>query len=598
MRPRFAALLVCASVALLLGAAAVPARAADPPRLRVQGGAQPAIVDEDGRQVLLRGVNVNQLGDYFQYDPAQPTVFPLTAEDFEGIRRLGFNSVRLVLNWSAFQPQRGAFDAGYLARVRAAVASARSRGLYVVLDMHQDAWGKFIASRPGETCAPGFGPAVGWDGAPGWATLTDGLSNCRAADTRELSPSVAQAFQSFYADRDEIQSELIRTWARLAAAFARDPAIAGYDLFNEPHPGFLVGPDQSAALGRYYARAIEAIRAAERGAGGFAHIAFFEPSVVWSGFGADAVPPPGFTPDTQISFAPHLYAESITVDQRAGISSVSIEQGFEYAERAAATYGAPLWSGEWGWFGTPQADLPKLERYAREEDRRRVGGAWWVWRQACGDPHLAGAPSLSGSLNRYACPGDRPLGLNEAFARVLTRAYPRHAPGRLVGLTSDPRSERFAVRGSARDGGSSCRLEVWVPDRGRGEPALAGTGVSDLAVKRVEGGWLATACARGDYELRGEPGAASAAAARRCTSRRVIRLRIRTPRGFRLRGARVRVSGVRPRRVRVRGRRVVLDLRGSAAGRVVVRIDARSRGGRRYAERRAFRTCARRARRG
>ena len=595
MSPR--ALLTATLALAALTGAAPAAHAQAPPRLKVERTPAPgAFVDDAGRQVLLRGVNVNQLGDYYQWDPSRPTVFPLTAEDFERIDRLGFNSVRLVLNWSALQPRRGEFDAGYLDRIRAAVASARARGLYVILDMHQDAWGKHIATRPGETCPPGFGPAVGWDGAPEWATITDGLSNCRAADTRELSPSVAQAFQSFYADREQIQSELVATWAWLAAAFAKDPTIAGYDLFNEPHPGFLVGPDQSAALGRYYGRAIQAIRAAEREAGGFAHVAFFEPSVVWSGFGADAVPPPGFTDDTQISFAPHLYAESITVDQRAGINSVTIEQGFEYAERAAAAYPAPLWSGEWGWFGEPDRDLGKLERYAREEDRRRLGGAWWVWRQACGDPHLQGAPSLSGSLNRYACPGDRPLGLNEPFARVLTRPYPRHAPGRLTALSSDPRTSRFAIRGTDRDPAGSCRLEAWVPDRGAGEPTLSGTGISDLAVRRAGNGWIASACARGDYELRGDPGGAGGAGGRRCLSRRLIRITLRTPRGFRLRRARVRVSGVKPRRVRIRGRRVVVDLRGSAAGRLVVRIDARSRGGRRFSERRAYRTCAPRRR--
>lgn len=577
-------------------AAGAPARgAASPlPALRAVAGPGAAIEDADGRQVLLRGINVNQLNDYFQADPAQPVSFPLTEQDFAGIARLGFDSVRLTVNWSSLEPRRGAFDEAYLGRIRTAVGWARAHDLYVVLDMHQDAWGKFVATPPGSACPPGLGPAVGWDGAPEWATLTDGLTTCRAGDTRELSPAVARAFESFYADRDGIQAELVRTWGRLAGAFASDPTVAGYDLFNEPHPGFLVGVNEGAPLGRFYARAIEAIRAAERAApGGFARPVFFEPSVLWSGAAADTLPPPGFTTDPQIVFAPHLYAESITLDRKVGTTATSIEQGFANAEAAAAAYRAPLWSGEWGWFGKPAEDLPELERYARAEDRARIGGAWWVWRQACGDPHQVGYPGASGSLNRYDCPGDRPLGLTAEFTRVLSRAYPRFAPGRLTALRSDPGSGSFALAGRAGNG--SCRLDAWVPDLGRGEPSLRGEGLSELAVRSVPGGFRVTACARGSYTLTGEPSGVAAPGKRargRCRSRRVFSIRLRgLPAGTRLRTVVVRVGRGRARTLRGDRRRVRIDLRGRRAGRVVVTLALRARGGRRFAERRVYRTC-------
>src|SRR5205085_359346 len=112
---------------------------------------------------------------------------------------------------------------------------------------------------------------------------------------------VAQAFTNFYADRVGIQAALVRTWARLAAAFAADPTVAGYDLLNEPHPGYAPGPTAATLLGDYYGRAIGAIRAAERGvAGGFAHVVFFEPNVEWSATATTATPPPSFTDDTGI----------------------------------------------------------------------------------------------------------------------------------------------------------------------------------------------------------------------------------------------------------------------------------------------------------
>ena len=46
------------------------------------------IVDDQGRTVLLRGVNVNQLGDYFQVRPDIPPAIPLTRGDVERIAAL------------------------------------------------------------------------------------------------------------------------------------------------------------------------------------------------------------------------------------------------------------------------------------------------------------------------------------------------------------------------------------------------------------------------------------------------------------------------------------------------------------------------------
>jgi hypothetical protein len=45
--------------------------------LHATRGNDPAIFDAAGRQVLLHGVADNQLGDYYQVDPGQATVFPL-----------------------------------------------------------------------------------------------------------------------------------------------------------------------------------------------------------------------------------------------------------------------------------------------------------------------------------------------------------------------------------------------------------------------------------------------------------------------------------------------------------------------------------------
>lgn len=495
-------------VALLLTLAApAGARSAGPPtgppnqasqgrqvdhRLRALVGVEhPRIVDAQGRQVLLRGVNVVQLGDYFQADPDSPPTFPLTEEDFARIAELGFNAVRLVVHWSRLEPRPGELDGAYLDRIRQAVDWARGHDLYTVVDLHQDAWSKSLVTPPGQACPPPTSPAIGWDGAPAWATLTDGLSTCKL-QAREFSPAVAQAFTSFWLDRPGpdgvgIQTHAVRVWAALAGHLATDPAVAGYDLFNEPHPGWLAATGDTALLGRYYDRAIDAIRAAERAAGGRGHIAFFEPSILWSGLGAAPPVPPGFTDDDNLVFAPHLYAGSLSVTP-----GVGVEEGFEAAAAAAEAYGTTFWSGEWGWFGDPDADADQVARYAAEEDAHAVGGAWWSWRQACGDPHNhrtpGGPPPVSPSLVRYACPGNVELGVPEAFATLLSRPYPRAAPGRIVSLESDPDAAHLRLVGAAGDAVGR-HLDLWVPDRGQGHPHVTGTNVERIRARPVPGGF-------------------------------------------------------------------------------------------------------------
>jgi hypothetical protein len=83
--------------------------------------------------------------------------------------------------------------------------------------------------------------------------------------------------------------------------------------------------------------------------------------------------------------------------------------------------------------------------------------------------------------------------------------------------------------------------------------------------------------------------------ARRCTSRRAFKIRLRQPRHGRLLRARVYVNG---RRVRVlRGRRLTapVDLRGLPAGSYAVRVVATTTTGRTVVRTRRYRTCARKS---
>lgn len=464
-------------------AAPVPAGAAAPP-LSPLRAAGPAVVDAQGRQVLLRGVNVNSLGDYWQANRRYPTVVPVTGADWDRMAAQGFDVVRLLISWSRLEPRRGTFDRTYLARIRAAVAAAKARGIYSVIDMHQDAWGKHIATPRTTTCPAGTEPAKGWDGAPKWATRTAGLSTCTPGG-REASPAAQEAWRAFYANEGDIQSELVRAWGVIARAFRTEPAVAGYDLLNEPNHG--TDDAWRSGLARYYAESIQAIRNAEREPGSIDHMILIEPTI----YGQDPFPInlAGGSFDDNLVFAPHNYGDSIT--------SIPVEGLFDYFQSIATQANTPLWIGEYGWFDVSAENTAALARYAAKEDALlAAGSSWWQWRQACGDPHSIGydgaRPGDQIHFQRNGCPGDRNGGVIAEWA-CASRAYPQRAPGRLTALASDCTTGVMTASGSTEKRGT---LVAWYP--GSARPTVEPAGAR---IERVRGGYRVSVPVAGDYTV-------------------------------------------------------------------------------------------------
>jgi hypothetical protein len=468
-------ILTLLAAAAIAAAAPAPATAQELPWLKALRGQNARFADEHGRQVLFRGVNVSQLADYWSLE-GRPSNAPLTASDFAQMREMGFNHVRLLMSWSRLEPRRGQLDQAYLDEIAQAVAWAKAEGLYVVLDMHQDAWGKHVAGRPGEACPWGTEPMRGWDGAPEWATLTDGLSRCALFGIRELSPAVMHAWQSFWLDRDGIQARLVQTWKAVAARFAAEPAVAGYDLLNEPNPGYLAVGAEAATIGRFYQRAVDAIRAVDA-----RHTIFVEPTVVRSAASPVAVMPP-MPLDDNLAYAPHIYFD------QAGAEASDWEHWLAWKEGLTAG-GLPIWIGEF-----PLLDREGGEGYNRTFPERAeaalVGWSHWVWKETCGNPHHGYGGVPPSSMHVYDCDAQAFTGLKQARVPHLVRAYPLYAPGRLTALTFSAQTKRMTATGTDAPAGGA-PLRVFVPRTvhyGGADPAVSTTGLRDVRIEpRADG---------------------------------------------------------------------------------------------------------------
>lgn len=457
------------------------------------------IVDDRGREVLLRGANVNSLGEYWQGDPGHEPTIPLSDDDWDEMASRGFSVIRLIVTWSRIAPERGEIDQDYLDAVDAYVTAAAEHGMYTVIDMHQDAYSATIATEDADECPDGSRPGKGWDGAPDWATITDGLSTCVTGD-RNTAPAVVAAWNHFYDNTDGIRDEFTAAWGAIAERFAGRPEVAGYDILNEPEvsrPAAELTPLYEAVV----ADSIGAIRAAESSAA-FEHIVIVEPAIPAGdpSFGIIVPDPERIGHPGNVVAGPHNYAESI-------IDGITIEQMNDLFLLIADDIGVPLWIGEYGFWDRSDATLDRIDRYAADEDANMLGGAWWQWRQGCGDPHSIdwGEPAVGEvtHLNIVECPGDVDLGPNDEFLSVLGRAYPRAAPGRVTELVSTHETGRLRLAGT--DAPTGEQLIVWTPTRARSH-RIDGTGLKHLWSHRVPGGRIVTATTTApDYQLIIEP---------------------------------------------------------------------------------------------
>jgi endoglycosylceramidase len=312
----------------------------------------PFFRDDAGGVVILRGADVAG-------NAKVPPFRAITADgQLDPLPKWGMNVVRLLFTWEAYEPAPGSYDDAYLAYYEGVVDAAAARGLWVVVDFHQDAFSRAALGGCGE-------------GFPQWAlppavtpAVPDNGPACADWGQRMLGdPDLKTTWDAFYADSNGARTRYLAMIARVAAALRDRPAVVGYDLLNEP------GGDERTQIGPLYEDAARAVRAVHPAA-----MVFVSPANITSAGDATNLVRPTFD---NFAYAPHYYDPTLILFH--GWQGSDESAAFTEMTGTARAWGVPLFLGEWG--APPSVDEVGgyLGAIGRQLDLALASAAQWAY---------------------------------------------------------------------------------------------------------------------------------------------------------------------------------------------------------------------------
>jgi endoglycosylceramidase len=587
------------------GAAPVTAGAAPLPYLHVVapgpgsvsgpgGTANPYLADPSGRQVLLHGVDVVGLQDnFYAGGDGKPALYPDDSAAYDGkcpsdssledefpvcevgaatgewvstaaghendvaqIRQQGFDVVRLALSWSLLEPTPGHYSATYLDRIAQFVAWSAQQGVYVILDMHQDQYSRYVLPPKGATLPAGCTKSTGNDGAPAWAVFTDAKPACALLGQSAINPAASAATYEFFhnhpvpgpkgsAPGTGLEDHYIGALAFLARRFEANPTVLGYEIMNEPPLGSLAAlplgnlyDASSQELYPFYKRVIEALTGVRDGLPTcpadqpttpngtcaypqLAHVqrqsVFYEPLGLRNLFDFSAQVSAPFSSYPNLVYAPHIYTHVFTAD--ASFLGVPVEQspypptytfGYATAQAEGAAMRSAVFVTEFG--NAPSDDKTLLAGMTQAQQIALVGGSLWAWSGNTTDKSLGSCWAV---YCRYSgpnqTPGHQPGSTEHLMASRVTyldRVFPRATAGTLLSYADDPTTAAFAMvatgPSAVRVGDRVAETIVYLPARAHGRVVVSGAAVLDAVVARPDGSRLAYVAptGRGRYTVR------------------------------------------------------------------------------------------------
>ena len=183
--------------------------------------------DGQGRTRFFNGMNIDD-----KHIRRKSFYYDLDETFFKTYVEKGFNLIRLAVTWENLEPSKEKYNESYIRSIDEIFSLAEKYGVYILLDMHQDLYSGYAEGNPG-------------DGAPLWATITDGVKPQQPkfvwAEGYLFGKWVHNAFDHFWnndpIDGIGLQDRYAMLWQMLAERYGDSPALFGFDIMNEPFPG-------------------------------------------------------------------------------------------------------------------------------------------------------------------------------------------------------------------------------------------------------------------------------------------------------------------------------------------------------------------------
>jgi endoglycosylceramidase len=431
----------------------------------------PYIYDSHGRVVILHGVNVvYKHAPYIAYpDSGEPWNFDST--DASRIQSLGFNLVRLGIEWQALEPGSGganqpgicttgtpgnphefnrAIALRYLRHVAATVNLLARHGIYTLLDMHQDVYNSNFRG----------------EGAPNWAVCTNNVPIVPLGGrwSNNYANATLQTAAGHFWSNDvvgNLQGQFDLVWQTVANYFKNNPWVVGYDPYNEPFETATLEADQSTFTGNlqcfYTGRAhegylangttllncpsdvpsqgvIPSIQAVDH-----RHLIFLEPDIYWV-TGGNIPSQLGPLPFQRIVFNFHDYCgdrSPVTGDPTNLLRCLQAEETMAAEQdvtrlsmsSAYQPNGPAIFMSEFG--ATSSVSMVGFD--TEWAGINEVGWAYWAWKYY-DDPTGSSAEGLV-----------QPDGTYSPIVQVLSRTYPQEVAGIPQSFLFNPFTGAFSM---------------------------------------------------------------------------------------------------------------------------------------------------------
>ena len=182
-------------------------------------------VDNYGRVKLFHGANY--VNKEFPWYPEGLT----NQTELDNLKLWGFNAVRLGVMWTGLLPDINTVNTTYLNIILEIIDKLSQRGIYVIIDMHQDMMSTKFAA---------------YDGVPRW--LVDMMPNATfqypwpfknfyIGFSAYLTDACGFAFQNLYDNVNKFQDYFSEYWAIVSENMSNITSVLGYEFINEPWAG-------------------------------------------------------------------------------------------------------------------------------------------------------------------------------------------------------------------------------------------------------------------------------------------------------------------------------------------------------------------------